>query len=276
MSIYAIGDVQGCYEELMQLLDVINFDPATDEVWFVGDLVNRGSRSLDVLRLVKSLETAATAVLGNHDLHLLALALGKDVPVEGTQLRAILDAPDGGALIEWLRYRPMVHYRPNLNTLMMHAGVIPEWHPLQVVKLGREVELVLQGPSAGDFLTAMYGERPERWSPHLQGFERLRFITNCLTRIRYCRMDGGLDFSFKGPPGKQPEGLVPWFDAPNRATECVRMVFGHWSALGLHRRENLLGLDTGCVWGNKLTAARLDGPTRIVSVPGRRQPRATG
>ncbi len=267
MAIYAIGDVQGCYEQLAHLLDLIQIDPAEDDVWFTGDLVNRGPRSLDVLRLVKSLGDIATVVLGNHDLHLLALANGNNVPTEEPSLQAIVDAPDGDTLIEWLRQRPLVHYRPNLNTLMVHAGVIPEWNPLQIVKLAREVEAVLRGPSSGEFLTAMYGDTPARWASHLQGFDRLRFITNCLTRIRYCHANGAIDLNEKGPPGSQPDGLLPWFEMPDRASECVRIVFGHWSALGLYQRNNLLGLDTGCVWNGTLTAARLDGPTKIYNVP---------
>jgi bis(5'-nucleosyl)-tetraphosphatase (symmetrical) len=266
MSVYAVGDVQGCYDELARLLDKLNPVAGRDEVWFVGDLVNRGPRSLDVLRLVADLGRIAVVTLGNHDLHLLALALAGDVPVAGDDLRAVLEAPDADRLIGWLRQRPLAHYRPDLNTLMVHAGVPPQWDPLQTVKLAREVERSLQGPEGPEFLAAMYGQQPDQWSAGLRGMDRLRFITNCLTRIRLCTPDGRLDLSAKVSPEDAPEGLVAWFAAPGRATASVRVVFGHWSTLGLLQRKNLLGLDTGCVWGGALTAARLNGPTRVVSV----------
>ena len=265
MAVYAIGDIQGCYDELSRLLDTLKTDPAEDEIWFVGDLVNRGPASLEVLRLVKSLGRAAVVVLGNHDLHLLAFAHGREGADE--DLRPVLDAPDAAELIDWLRQRPLAHYRPDLNTLMVHAGVPPEWDPLQTVKLAREVESVLRGSGCGAFLAAMYGNRPERWSAQLVGTERLRFIVNCLTRTRYCHSDGRMDFEHNGPPGSQPAGLVPWFELADRATRSVRMVFGHWSSLGLVQQANLIGLDTGCVWGRSLSAVRLDGPARIYSVP---------
>ena len=266
MAVYAIGDVQGCYDELARLLDVLKADPAADEIWFVGDLVNRGPRSLDVLRLVKSLGRAAIVVLGNHDLHLLAFSLAGSARVHDADLREVLEAPDCTELMDWLRARPLAHYRPDLNTLMVHAGVAPEWDPLQTVKLAREVERVLRGDGCAEFLREMYGNQPERWSPALSGIERLRFVINCLTRIRYCDPDGRLDFDEQGPPGSQPAALFPWFELPGRATRTVRVVFGHWSSLGLVQQSHLLGLDTGCVWGRTLTAVRLDGPARLFSV----------
>ena len=267
MAVYAIGDIQGCQDELSRLLDVLKADPAADEFWFVGDLVNRGPASLQVLRQVRSLGRAAVVVLGNHDLHLLAFAQRRDLAGAGDELRPVLTAPDGEELVQWLRQRPLAHYRPDLNALMVHAGVAPEWDPLQTVKLAREVESVLRGPGCAAFLAAMYGNQPERWSPQLAGMDRLRFIVNCLTRTRYCQPDGRMDFQHNGPPGTQPAELVPWFEMPNRATQSVRVVFGHWSSLGLVQRANLIGLDTGCVWGRSLTAVRLDGPARIYSVP---------
>jgi bis(5'-nucleosyl)-tetraphosphatase (symmetrical) len=274
VAVYAIGDVQGCCAELERLLDRLQLDRARDEVWFVGDLVNRGPRSLDVLRLVRSLGDSAVVTLGNHDLHLLALALAGDVPVAQGQLTEVLQAPDRDELVDWLRRRPLAHYRPDLNTLMVHAGVPPQWDPLQTVRCAREVEQVLRGDGAGRFLAAMYGSRPDRWDPGLRGLERLRFITNCLTRIRYVRADGRLDFDSKGPPAEAPAGLAPWFDVRSRATDSVRLVFGHWSTLGLLQQPGLLGLDTGCVWGGQLTAARLTGPIRFVGEdsPGYRDP----
>jgi bis(5'-nucleosyl)-tetraphosphatase (symmetrical) len=268
MAVYAIGDVQGCYEELARLLDTLKTDPAEDELWFVGDLVNRGPRSLEVLRLVKSLGPAAIVVLGNHDLHLLAFALGHGGERRADEeLREVLDAPDRAELVDWLRSRPLAHYRPDLNTLMVHAGVAPEWDPLQAVKLAREVERVLRGDDCRSFMGEIYGDRPDRWAATLSGIARLRFIVNCLTRIRYCHADGRLDFTQDGPPGTQPPGLVPWFEMPGRAASAVRIVFGHWSALGLVQQARLLGLDSGCVWGGALTAVRLDGPARLFSVP---------
>jgi bis(5'-nucleosyl)-tetraphosphatase (symmetrical) len=267
MAIYAIGDIQGCYDELSRLLDGLRLDPVDDEIWFVGDLVNRGPRSLDVLRLVRSLGRAAIVTLGNHDMHLLAYALTDSARTPEAGLRQVLEAPDRDALTDWLRSRSLAHYRPDLNTLMVHAGVAPEWHPLQTVKLAREVERILRGDDCAAFLREMYGDQPDRWSAALAGTDRWRFILNCLTRIRYCRADGGLDFAENGPPGSQPADLVPWFEVAGRAAQAVRIVFGHWSSLGFLQRANLLGLDTGCVWGRTLTAVRLDGPARVFSVP---------
>lgn len=266
MAIHAIGDVQGCHDELARLLDALHVDPAADELWFVGDLVNRGPHSPEVLRLVKSLGRAAVVVLGNHDLHLLAFALAGHSRVKDRHLRAVLDAPDAGELLDWLRTRPMAHYRPDLNTLMVHAGVAPAWDPLQTVKLAREVEQALRGEDCAAFLASMYGDEPARWSAGLTGTPRLRFIVNCLTRIRYCSPDGALEFASNGPPGTQAAGLVPWFEVPGRAAAAVRIVFGHWSSLGFLQRANLLGIDTGCVWGRSLTAVRLDGPARVTAV----------
>jgi bis(5'-nucleosyl)-tetraphosphatase (symmetrical) len=267
MACYAIGDVQGCRDELARLLDQLRFDPARDEIWFVGDLVNRGPRSLETLRLVRSLGERCTVVLGNHDLHLIALAMGNPARRREADLAAVLEAPDGAELVDWLRHRPLAHYRPELGTLMVHAGVPPQWDPLTTVKLAREAEQVLQGPRCREFLAVLYGNRPDRWNPVLSGFDRLRFIINALTRIRFCRPDGSLDLDQKGPPAGAPPSLTPWFRFPARASATVRVVFGHWSTLGLLQTENLLGLDTGCVWGGSLTAVRLDGPTRIWQVP---------
>lgn len=267
MAIYAIGDVQGCCEELERLIATLKLDPARDELWFVGDLVNRGPRSLDTLRLVRSLGSQATVVLGNHDLHLIALAHGNRARAGDRELADVLEAPDGPELVEWLRHRPLAHYRPELNTLMVHAGVAPQWDPLLTVKLAREVEQALRGRQAAAYLRDLYGDEPARWSPGLTGQDRLRFITNCLTRMRYCETYGTLDLRENGAPGTQPGYLRPWFELPARQTAMVRIVFGHWASLGLVQRDNLLGIDTGCVWGRKLTAVRLDGPARTVSVP---------
>ena len=264
MAIYAIGDVQGCYEELARLIDKLRFDPSHDELWFVGDLVNRGPRSVDVLRLVRGLENTATVVLGNHDLHLLAARENPDRADDC--LRRILAADDADELLHWLRHRPLAHYRPDLNTLMVHAGIDPAWDPLTVVKLAREVEKMLRGATYTEFFRAMYSDEPAHWSTDLTGIERIRFIVNCLTRIRFCYADGTLDFVHKGPPDEVAAPLIPWFDLPDRTSQSVRVVCGHWSALGLLQRPDVLMIDTGCVWGHQLTAVRIDGPVKVVSV----------
>jgi len=264
MAIYAIGDVQGCYDELRRLIDKLAFDPDHDELWFVGDLVNRGPKSLKTLRFVRQLGKAAVTVLGNHDLHLLAG--GEEVRAVDESLWKIFDAEDAEDLFEWLRHRPLAVYRPEINTLMVHAGVYRSWDPLKTVKLAREVEKVLQGKKFPKLFAKMYGDTPTHWSGDLEGYDRLRFIINCLTRMRYCHKDGSLNFDQKGPPGSQPKGLMPWFDVKDRKSASVRIVFGHWSSLGLLQQPNLLMIDTGCVWGRKLTAARLDGPLRTYSV----------
>jgi bis(5'-nucleosyl)-tetraphosphatase (symmetrical) len=269
MATYAIGDVQGCRDELARLIDALKFDPARDELWFVGDLVNRGPDSLGVLRLVKSLGDRAVTVLGNHDLHLLAFARGNPARAGDPDLKAVVRASDAPELLDWLRQQPLAHYRPDLGTLMVHAGIPPAWDPLLTIKLAREVAGVLRGPLATGFLTNLYGDEPDAWSPALAGLPRWRFIVNALTRMRYVRPDGSLDFAEKGPPARASAGLKPWFDAPGRASTTVRVVFGHWSSLGLVQRDDLLGLDTGCVWGRKLTAMRLDGPARVTSVASR-------
>ena len=265
MAIYAIGDVQGCYNELLRLVDLVRFDPQQDELWFVGDLVNRGPYSLAVLRYIRSLGDAATVVLGNHDLHLLAAF--EDQNRAEKSFREIIDAEDGRDLLRWLRHQRLVMYRPELNTLMVHAGIDRAWDPLQTVKLAREVEQMLRSDSYQAFLQAMYGTEPSRWSDSLTGIERLRFITNCLTRIRFCTADGQLDFAHKGPPGSQPNNLIPWFDLPERESRHIRIVCGHWSALELITRHDLMMIDTGCVWGRTMTAIRLDGPVKVFSVP---------
>ncbi len=267
MAIYAVGDIQGCYDEFARLLDTLSLDPNRDELWLVGDLVNRGPRSAEVLRLARSLGEHVVVVLGNHDLHLIALACGNQARATDRALRSVLAAPDASELLDWLRHQHLAYYRPELNTLMVHAGIPPAWDPLQTVKLAREVEQVLRGTGCGAFMAELYGDQPDRWVPGLTGHERLRFITSALTRIRYCSPDGRLDFRETGPPGQQRAGLIPWFEMPGRASRMVRVVFGHWSSLGLVQRDRLLALDTGCVWGRRLTAVRLDGPARVLSVP---------
>lgn len=267
MAIHAIGDVQGCHDALMRLLDALRFDPSADQLWFVGDLVNRGPRSLEVLRLVRSLGDAAVTVLGNHDLHLLAWGLAGHARIKDRDLRAIIDAPDGAALLEWLRHRPLLHHRADLNTLMVHAGIPPLWDMARCLAAADEVEAVLQGDAHQELLRGMYGDEPARWSADLEDLPRYRYIINALTRMRYCSSDGRrLDFRDNGPPGSQGAGLVPWFDVPDRPAAGQRIVFGHWSALGFLERPGLLGIDTGCVWGRSLTAVRIDGAATRTSV----------
>jgi bis(5'-nucleosyl)-tetraphosphatase (symmetrical) len=244
---YAIGDIQGCAEELRELLARLNFSPDRDELWFVGDLVNRGPRSLEVLRSVRALGDTATVVLGNHDLHLLAVAFGaRPRGRTGDTLDEILDAPDRDALIEWLLARPLAHFDAARGDLLLHAGLVPEWSVPQALALAGEVAAALQrDPRA--FFAKMYGDQPDRWTHDLEGPERLRFIVNVLTRMRVCTADGRIDLKIKGPPTKAHRGYRPWFEHAHRASRNARIVFGHWSALGYVNAPGVLGLDTGCV-----------------------------
>lgn len=267
MSVYAIGDVQGCYDPLRRLIDRLGFDPGRDRLWFTGDLVNRGSQSLEVLRLVQSLGDAAVTVLGNHDLHLIAMAHGVDNGRDPDRsLQPVLEAEDRDELVDWLRRRPLAHFDENLDTLLVHAGVPPEWTVKKTLKRAAEVEAVLAGGACDEFLAKLYGNSPSRWSGELRGSKRLRYIVNALTRMRMLHKDGRLDFDHNGPPGKARKGLVPWFDAPEARWRGTRVVFGHWSALGLVVRPALIGLDTGCVWGRELTAVRLTKRPKVVQV----------
>ena len=258
MAVYAIGDVQGCYDELRRLLDALSFDPARDRVWLVGDLVNRGPHSAPVLRYVRSLGEAAVTVLGNHDMHLLALSQGNLRKAGEGQLDDVLHAPDGPELIEWLRRRPFLHSDPELRFTMVHAGLPPQWDLATAAALARELESVVAGDGLREFAHEMYGNKPERWSDGHTGLDRLRFITNCFTRLRFCAPDGTLNLKPKGPPGSQPKGFLPWFEVPKRRSAGERILFGHWSMLGYVARNNVWALDTGCLWGGRLTALRID------------------
>lgn len=258
MPIYAIGDLQGCHAELERLLDRLAFDPSVDRLWFAGDLVNRGPESLAVLRRVRALGDSATVVLGNHDLHLLAVAAGNAKHSKKSTLGAILHAPDRDELLDWLRRRPMLHYDPDLGLTLVHAGLPPQWDLAQALACARELETVLRSDDYAEFMHAMYGNEPVRWSPDLRGIERLRFITNVLTRLRFCTPDGTLALKEKGEIGSQSPGLLPWFRVPGRRTHADRIVFGHWSALGYWSGENVWAIDSGCLWGGALTALRLD------------------
>lgn len=267
MSTYAIGDVQGCFAELISLLDKINFDKSRDQLWFVGDLVNRGPQSLEVLRFVKSLGSGQKTVLGNHDLHLIALAYGKREQRKTDTLEPILLAPDKDELITWLRYCPLFHYEPTLQYAMVHAGLASSWDLNQAQTLAQEVESVLQSHSVTQFLENMYGNTPCLWNDQLQNTERLRCIINYFTRMRFCYADGRLDFSYQGDLQHKPKELLPWFELPNRKNDHDNIIFGHWAALNGHTNiAHLYPLDTGCVWGGHLTAFRLEDQKRF-SVP---------
>ncbi|MDX1592622.1 MAG: symmetrical bis(5'-nucleosyl)-tetraphosphatase [Gammaproteobacteria bacterium] len=260
MAHYAIGDVQGCRAELLELLESLRFDPAADTLWFTGDLVNRGPESLATLRLVRELGERAVTVLGNHDLHLLAVAAARSPLKRKDTLQAVLDAPDRDELLEWLAERPLLHHDAGLGVTLLHAGLPPQWSLDEARARAAEVEQVLRDGDRDAFFGHMYGDTPDRWDPGLTGWERLRFITNCLTRLRFCTAEGRMNLASKGPPGSQPPGFMPWFDVPGRASAGSRVVCGHWSALGLVERDDLLVLDTGCLWGGTLTAVRLDPP----------------
>lgn len=269
MSTYAIGDVQGCYDELLRLLEHVGFDPAQDMLWFAGDLVNRGPLSTEVLRFVRSLGERAVTVLGNHDLHLLALDAGAAGSRPAGSLAPVLAAPDRSELLEWLRRQRLLHHEPALDFTLVHAGIAPAWDLAQAATHAREVEAVLSGRDAAAFLALMYGDGPAHWTPQLSGMERLRYVVNAFTRMRYVHAgDGSLALGTSKRPGHQPHGLVPWFQARQRRSRGHRIVFGHWSTLGqiAWPRERVWDIDTGAVWGGNLTALRLE-DQRLFSVP---------
>ena len=267
MARYAIGDIQGCCDELKALLARCNYSADRDQLWFVGDLVNRGPKSLETLRFVRSLGANATVVLGNHDLHLLALAHGsKRKSKEGDTLDAILDAPDRDQLLEWLEGRPLAVYDEPRGDFLVHAGLAPDWTPREAAKYAREVEALLRD-DARSLFDSMYGNKPDKWDASLRGTDRMRFVINVFTRMRFCTRDGRMDLKAKGAPGEQTDDLLPWFDVPGRASRDIRVVCGHWSTLGLKRRKDLLALDTGCVWGGSLTAVNLDAEEPAIQLP---------
>ncbi len=263
--------MQGCYEPLSKLLRKIQFQATTDHLWFVGDLVNRGPDSLAVLRFIKNLGLHASTVLGNHDLHCIAVASGVRSVSSADTLQPILEAPDCGELIEWLCQQPLLHEAPQYPYIMVHAGIPPGWDLDTARNCARELESVLRGPQRLEFLRVMYGNSPKRWKPHLSGNKRLRYITNAFTRLRYCHADGRLDFAEKRPPGKQDSKLIPWFQVETRKTQCTSIIFGHWASLQAKQPVdpdyNVMHIDTGCVWGGPLTALRLEDQA-LFSVPG--------
>jgi bis(5'-nucleosyl)-tetraphosphatase (symmetrical) len=252
MATYAIGDVQGCYDELQHLLASVSFDRARDRLWFVGDLVNRGPKSLDVLRFVRDLGERAIAVLGNHDLHLLAQYAGVERARKDDTFHDVLEASDGAELLAWLRGRPMMHVEGSYA--MVHAGLLPQWSIERARALGGEVERALAGPACASFLQNMYGGEPDRWDEALAGWDRLRVIVNAMTRMRFCDRQGRIDLRGKGTQPRR--GYLRWFEA--RPRDERTLVFGHWSQLGLVLQQHVVGIDTGCVWGGALSALRLE------------------
>lgn len=265
MSDYAIGDVQGCYEPLQRLLELIDFDENVDRLWFVGDLVNRGPQSLAVLRFVSSLPLAPRITLGNHDLHLLASLFGGR-PWQGHDdtIQEVLQAPDGEALGHWLRKQSMLYFSSELNIVMTHAGIAPQWDLALAIQLAKELEQVLAGDNYREFLAQMYGNHPDIWSDELVGIERLRVITNYFTRMRFCDAEGRLNLSYKGTLAAAPPNLYPWYAVPTRKEIDAELVFGHWAALmGACPNPRIHAIDTGCLWGGQLTALRLQDKRRF-------------
>lgn len=259
MALYAIGDVQGCDAELGALLQALRFSPDRDRLWFVGDLVNRGPRSLQALRRIRGLGEAATVVLGNHDLHLLAVAFGRARLRREDTLEDILHARDRDSLLEWLIHRPLLHEDLALNFCLLHAGLAPQWDMATARLCARELEQALRH-DPGHLFARMYGDQPDRWDDGLAGAERLRFIVNCFTRLRYVDADGRLMLRVKeAPDAAQSKSLIPWFEAAQARWRGPKMVVGHWSTLGFFSNRDVMSLDTGCVWGGSLTAVRLDG-----------------
>jgi len=264
MATYAIGDIQGCYDEFRLLLNKIQFNPATDRVWLAGDLISRGPKSLEVLNYVYQHQENFEIVLGNHDLHLLAVYYTNGKLPKKDDLNTILHAENCSKLMKWLRKQPIAVYDKSLDFLMTHAGVAPGWDLNQTLACAFELEHALdKKDTATDFFQHMYGNKPNHWHKKLCGIERLRFITNAFTRMRFCHQDGSLDFKSKSTPGKQAKGLQPWYELSNIGQE-TRVVFGHWAALsGKAKEKNIYAIDTGCVWGDRLTALRLEDQQRF-------------
>jgi bis(5'-nucleosyl)-tetraphosphatase (symmetrical) len=260
MALYLIGDIQGCDSALQHLLDDISFSPSRDTIYLLGDLVNRGPDSAGVLRRLMGYGSSARCLLGNHDLHLLAVAHGVRKPSRSDTLGSVLDAPDCRPMLAWLcqQHLALLETLADKDYLMVHAGVLPDWTAAQTVALAQEVESVLRGPDLGNFLHQMYSNEPAQWNEGLSGMARLRCIVNALTRIRFCTPNGCMEFDAKGlTADAAPPGYLPWFDAPDRKTADITVAFGHWSTLGWLDRPDLLSLDSGCVWGGCLSALRL-------------------
>jgi bis(5'-nucleosyl)-tetraphosphatase (symmetrical) len=267
MATYAIGDLQGCLQPLRELLDYVAFEPGQDRVWLVGDLVNRGPESLEVLRFVRELGESAVTVLGNHDLYLIMQAAGFGKASKDDTLAPILEAPDRNELLAWLRAQPLFHVEGRYA--MVHAGLLPSWTTAQALALSAEVTTALTAKNYKTFLGRMWGSEPTRWDDDLTGWDRLRVVVNAMTRMRYVTTEGAMEFRAPGnkaPPEQGPVGCVPWFDVPKRASADHAIVCGHWSALGFRQRKDLIALDTGCLWGGSLTAVRLE-DRRVFRLP---------
>jgi bis(5'-nucleosyl)-tetraphosphatase (symmetrical) len=260
MATYAIGDIQGCFDDFTRLLAKIEFKPSRDQLWLTGDLVNRGPKSLDVLRYVRKHEASIISVLGNHDLHLLAVAAGEAKRKKLDTLDEVLAAPDRDSLLDWLSSRPLLHQDDEIGFTMLHAGLAPQWTLRLARDCAREVEAVLREKHREKFFAHMYGDQPDLWSDDLKGFDRLRFITNCFTRMRCCDADGRIQLKYKGTLEEMPKGLYPWFRAPHRRSAQTRIICGHWSAIDYHVSDHVFAIDSGCVWGARLCAIRLDTP----------------
>lgn len=266
MAVFAIGDVQGCFDALRALLDKLKFDPATDRLWFAGDLVNRGPQSLEVLRFVRSLPQAVT-VLGNHDLHLLAVATGQAPAKKHDTFADVLAAPDRDELLGWLRTRPLLHHDAALGYTLVHAGLLPLWDLATAQRLAREAGHFIERSDHNELYTHMYGDTPDHWEEQLAGWARIRVIINGFTRLRYCDRLGRMDLRPKMAPGQQPPNLLPWFQVPDRRSADMRIVFGHWSTLGVRHADGVIALDSGCLWGGRLTAVRLTHSLDFTDVP---------
>ena len=264
MTTYAIGDIQGCFSALEKLLEKIHFDPTQDVLWFTGDLVNRGPQSLETLRFIKNLGKQQRTVLGNHDLHLLAIDQGYHPGWRDDTLIPILQAPDREELLDWLAQQPLLHHDAELDFVMVHAGLAPAWNLATAQQLAHEVEIVLQSNQRNLLLENLYGNEPIQWDVNLTGWNRLRCIINYFTRVRFCHADGSLELKTKEHTSKAPPDLLPWFQDPLRKTQTVNIIFGHWAALGgVTNTPHTFALDTGCVWGNCLTAMRLEDQQRF-------------
>ena len=274
MSTYLIGDIQGCYDPLQRLLEHIEFDPTSDRLWSCGDLVHRGGKSLQVLRLLKSIEQSVSVTLGNHDLHLLAYY--ERFPHGGSknfEFDAIYTAPECDLLLDWLCTQPLACWSEEFQMLRVHAGVIPQWTWENAVSAGEEVSAILQSPQRGKFLQRMYGNSPKLWRENRSGWKRLRLITNILTRLRFCDDEGRGAYTASGPPGSQPLPFKPWFKHKHRLTREITIAFGHWAAMGLRVKKRYIAMDTGCVWGGRLSAFRLE--DRMLYQVGRRKGQKT-
>ena len=258
MAVYAIGDVQGCYEDLLRLLDRIQFNPAADFLWFCGDIINRGPQSLETIRFIKSLGDSAITVLGNHDLHFLAVNYISNKPSKHDTFSDILNADDRNELAHWLRSQNIFHHDADLNISMVHAGIPSQWSIADASGYAAEMEAILQSEDPRDFFQNMYGNQPKEWDKDLTGWDRYRFITNVFTRMRFCDQEGRPDFKFKGNIGSQPAHLTPWFMHPQRKSKNDDVIFGHWSTLSNIQQEHIYPIDTGCLWCGSLTALRID------------------